>query len=54
MGYVVYYNGKYDMDSDGNVFTAYAVFDNYADACASARDYENETGYITTIQEGRE
>ena len=47
--WVVYYNGEYDLDDFGNVFTSYGIFDDYDKARESAADYERVTGIITSI-----
>jgi len=47
--WVVYYNGEYDLDDFGNVFTCYGKFNDYDDALKSAADYERATGIATTI-----
>lgn len=49
MLYIVYYNGEYDIDEQGNIYTTYRLFNKADDAYNAAQDYERETGYIATI-----
>lgn len=47
--YVVYLNGEWDMDANGNVFVSYLTFDNLNDAEDAAAAHERATGCIAAI-----
>ena len=51
MAYVVYLTGEYDMDENGNVHTAYVIYDDYNKACDHANSHMEYTGYVATVRE---
>lgn len=51
MKYLVTFNGEYDLDIDGNVFTCYKICDTLQEAMEEAEDYERRTHCIAPITE---
>ena len=49
MKFVVYYNGEYDIDENGNVFTAFSEFEDFEDACNAADQWELDTYNEATV-----
>lgn len=48
--YIVWFNGEYDIDNNGNVFVSHIVVDSYEKACEYARDHERVTRYTATVE----
>lgn len=49
MTYRVIFNGEYDLDENGNVYTVFRDFDNYEEACEYADEWERATHNIATV-----
>lgn len=47
--YRVIFNGEYDLDENGNVYTVYRDCETYDEACEYADAWERDTHNIATV-----
>ena len=48
--YIVWLNGEYDLDENGNVVVSHVIVNDYTKAREYAADHERITRYIATIE----